>query len=372
MFKWFNKVSVKSRPTQAHHPNPQAEANRLAQHFVERTKSTHLPPATRERQEALNPERWRIINTACNNFNDTDTPFTMKELDKALQKGADTASGADMITYSMLKNMAQQPSVKGNLLAWAKGYIQDRQARVTFQGATSEILNLENGTPHGGILSPFLFNIPMEKLANSNLPNGVEIFIYADDVCLVSTDRHRAHQNMQNAITQIENKCTVLGLKINTVKTKAMAIKHNTDLNPIQLMGEPIELVDNFMYLGVNINKQLSPCKEIETLKHKIKCRQNTMKRITSLRQGAIYHAHRTFYIQTIRSTVEYAATVLTYSSSKQASMHHPTAKASSTRSNTNDNCHKHILHRWISRPQRPSGSSRSLINNTQRELEAV
>ncbi|XP_064121780.1 uncharacterized protein LOC135226270 [Macrobrachium nipponense] len=164
-------------------------------------------------------------------------------------------------------------AVKGNLLAWAKGYMQDRQARVTFQGATSKFLNLENGTPQGGILSPFLFNILMEKLANSNLPNGVEIFIYADEVCLVSTDRHRAHQNMQIAITQIENKCIVLGLKINTAKTKAMAIKYNTHLNPMQVMGEPIEWVDNFI---------------------------------------------------------------------KQGSMHHPTAKASSTRSNTVDNRQKH------------------------------
>ncbi|XP_064079486.1 uncharacterized protein LOC135196575 [Macrobrachium nipponense] len=114
-----------------------------------------------------------------------------------LEKACKLASAA-----AILAALADK-AVKGNLLAWAKGYMRNRQARVTFQGATSEFLNLENGTPQGGILSPFLFNILMEKLANSNLPNGVEIFIYADDVCLVSTDRHRAHQNMQIAITQI-------------------------------------------------------------------------------------------------------------------------------------------------------------------------
>ncbi|XP_064079485.1 uncharacterized protein LOC135196573 [Macrobrachium nipponense] len=118
--------------------------------------------------------------------------------------------------------------VKGNLLAWAKGYKQNRQARVTFQGASSDFLNLENGTPQGGILSPFLFNVLIEKLATTTLPNGVEIFIYADDVCLVSTDRHRSRQNMQSAIIQIENKCKDLGLKINTAKTKAMAIKQSS------------------------------------------------------------------------------------------------------------------------------------------------
>ncbi|XP_064111578.1 uncharacterized protein LOC135219078 [Macrobrachium nipponense] len=151
----------------------------------------------------------------------------------------------------------------------------------------------------------------------TTLPNGVEIFIYADDVCLVSTDRHRSHQNMQSAIIQIENKCKDLGLKINTAKTKAMAIKHSLDPDEIELMGEPIEWVDNFVYLGVNINKQLSPRKDLKILKQKVKCRHNAMRRITSLQQGA-YITPSEPSIQTIRSTVEYAAPVLTSLSSTE------------------------------------------------------
>ncbi|XP_064077585.1 uncharacterized protein LOC135195253 [Macrobrachium nipponense] len=97
-----------------------------------------------------------------------------------LEKAYELASAA-----AILEALADK-AVKGNLLAWAKGYTQNRQARVTFQGASSDFLSLENGTPQGGILSPFLFNVLMEKLATTTLPNGVEIFIYADDVCLVS------------------------------------------------------------------------------------------------------------------------------------------------------------------------------------------
>ncbi|XP_064116561.1 uncharacterized protein LOC135222403 [Macrobrachium nipponense] len=55
-----------------------------------------------------------------------------------LEKGYELASAA-----AILAALADK-AVKGNLLAWAKGYMQDRQARVTFQGATSEFLNLEN------------------------------------------------------------------------------------------------------------------------------------------------------------------------------------------------------------------------------------
>ncbi|XP_064111579.1 uncharacterized protein LOC135219079 [Macrobrachium nipponense] len=138
-----------------------------------------------------------------------------------LEKAYELASAA-----AILEALADK-AVKGNLLAWAKGYTQNRQAIVTFQGASSDFLSLENGTPQGGILSPFLFNVLMEKLATTTLPKELKYSFMQMNVCLVSTDRHRSHQNMQSAIIQIENKCKDLGLKINTAKTKAMAIKHS-------------------------------------------------------------------------------------------------------------------------------------------------
>ena len=55
--------------------------------------------------------------------------------------------------------------VKGNLLAFNKYYLQNRQARVKFQGIVSSYKNLENGTQQGGIISPFLYNILMENIA---------------------------------------------------------------------------------------------------------------------------------------------------------------------------------------------------------------
>ncbi|XP_068236906.1 uncharacterized protein [Palaemon carinicauda] len=56
----------------------------------------------------------------------------------------------------------------------------------------------------------------------------------------------------------------------------------------------------------------LSPTPEITLLKHKANSRLNTLRRITSLNQGATHHILRLFYVQAVRSLVEYAAPVLT------------------------------------------------------------
>ena len=72
-----------------------------------------------------------------------------------------------------LLSLARKGS-KGHLQAWCKNYLTNRQARVRFQGVLSELKRLENGTPQGGILSPFLFNILMENIANLLLSRGTE------------------------------------------------------------------------------------------------------------------------------------------------------------------------------------------------------
>ena len=78
--------------------------------------------------------------------------------------------------------------IKGNLLAFNKNYLLNRQARVKFQGTVSSYKNLENGTPQGGggIISPFLYNILVEDIAMLELPQGVDLFIFADDVCIAA------------------------------------------------------------------------------------------------------------------------------------------------------------------------------------------
>ena len=60
--------------------------------------------------------------------------------------------------------------IKRHILAWNKSCLTNRQARVKFQGTFSTYKDLENGTPQGGILSPYLFNLLMENLLNLQLP----------------------------------------------------------------------------------------------------------------------------------------------------------------------------------------------------------
>ena len=128
-----------------------------------------------------------------------------------LQGAFDRANG-EIITYE-LANLG----VTGRMLKWIADYLSDRKASVYYQGHNmSEQKTLELGTPQGGVLSPTLFNILMNKIATANYPECVKPVIYGDDILLHS----KTLLDMQTALEQLGSTCTSMGLIVNESKTK--------------------------------------------------------------------------------------------------------------------------------------------------------
>ena len=210
-----------------------------------------------------------------------------------------------VILYSLAKK-----GTKGHLLAWIQNYTTNRQARVKFQGHNSEYKNLENGTPQGGILSPVLFNILIENIAELDLPPLTDIFIFADDVAVVSRGPRRIG-NIQLALNTINTKATELGLKINTNKTKAMSVKSDEPHFRLRIAAQDIEWVEQYKYLGVYLDKQFSSNTHITHLRERAKARLAPMKYMTNTKVGAQIEIQKLYYLATIRSLIDYSAPIL-------------------------------------------------------------
>ena len=79
------------------------------------------------------------------------------------------------------------------------------------------------------------------------------LLMYADDVVLVS----RTEEDTNKLMKVLEDFCKLSGLRVNTNKTKAMLSKTRGKREKIQphitYQGKPIEAVDSFKYLGLEI-----------------------------------------------------------------------------------------------------------------------
>ncbi|XP_068224894.1 uncharacterized protein [Palaemon carinicauda] len=151
----------------------------------------------------------------------------------------------------------------------------------------------------------------MENIASLQLPEGVDMFIYTDDVCVIALGSVRTIK-MQRALNAISHKSNELGLKINIDKKKAMSIKASNPLKPLTIGMEPLEWVDIYTYLGVIIDKELTLKDEIKYLKERTNARMAAMRCMCKLNEGANEHVQKKYYPACTRAIVEYASPTLT------------------------------------------------------------
>ena len=105
IWRWLKRVEGKYSTSQPIHPNPEQEAEWLANMFTARTSSQNLSANSQMLLELLTPARWLEINQACIGEDEADVPYTITELCNSYKKGKDTAPGWDSITYTMIRNL---------------------------------------------------------------------------------------------------------------------------------------------------------------------------------------------------------------------------------------------------------------------------
>ena len=203
--------------------------------------------------------------------------------------------------------------VRGRLLAWLRDYLRGRKSRVRFQGVVSEYRTFENGTPQGGILSPFLFNLLMEILVSLLLPCGVQLLSYADDLALVVSGRVANKVSAaQRALDLITSKCEELGFKISAGKSKAMAFHYpETPRQKLRIQDVDLDWVKEHLYLGVWLDRKMQNQREVTHLVERMTARHHVMRAMTNPAAGTSTPVLRSFYVHAIRPLMDYAAPVL-------------------------------------------------------------
>lgn len=114
------------------------------------------------------------------------------------------------------------------------------------------------GTPQGGVLSPMLFNILMDKVARYPFPQGTQVIIYVADILI----RCKTSRLLSSAVEHLTTLCVQMGLVINETKTKFQTSQRICQSPSIN--GIPIGRVPTYKYLDV----QLSYKKSTRTITH--------------------------------------------------------------------------------------------------------
>ncbi len=163
--------------------------------------------------------------------------------------------------------------IRGRLAFFISAFLDERQFRVRVGDTLSDPHEQEMGVPQGSILSVTLFSVKINNIVKTVCP-GVECFLYVDDFCICyrSKHMHTIERQLQQVLNNLSKWSNQNGFKFSKTKTKCMHFCQSRKMHPdpeLKLDGVPIEVVNDFKFLGLLFDSKLTFIPHIDNLKNK-------------------------------------------------------------------------------------------------------
>lgn len=164
----------------------------------------------------------------------------------------------------------RQKNTPPYLVRLIRSYLQDRSILV---GETLRRRSTTCGVPQGSVLGPALWNVFYDDLLELEMPQGVQILGFADDVCILGIARNgeAAATLLNPVLATVAEWMNVNGLKLAPQKTEAVVLtRKNRYENPTLLVdGHLVPVKKSMRYLGVELDTRLSFTRHIEQASRK-------------------------------------------------------------------------------------------------------
>ena len=154
-----------------------------------------------------------------------------RAIDNKLVVGAvfiDFQKAFDCVSHSILLHKLEHNfGITGNLLAWLRDYLSDREQYTVINGVPSENTKVAHGIPQRSVLGLILF-----VLYTSDLPKAVntaKTFLYADDATMYSVGESvdQVTATLNKALEELALWCKHKSLLPHPQKCEGMILKRN-------------------------------------------------------------------------------------------------------------------------------------------------
>lgn len=247
----------------------------------------------------------------------------------------DIEKAYDMVWKEGLIYKIASLGIKGRILWWIREFLKERGFKVKIKGKFSERFEMQNGTPQGSVVSPLLFNIMINDLAEDILVGSkVSVGLFADDGVIYKRNKHIeiVRRELQEALNNLEKWSNKWGFKISVTKTEVLLFsRRRREQGKLNLLYQDkmLKEVEEFKYLGVWFDKKLTWGKQINTIIDKCKGRMNILRSISGTSWGANKTCMMMIYRGLIRSVIDYGSQILVGScKSKMVKLDNLQAKA--------------------------------------------
>ena len=100
----------------------------------------------------------------------------------------DLEKAYDMLWPTAIIIKLQTMGICGRITQWIHHFLSNRKIQVKINNTFSNLCNIKNGISQGSVISPTLFNIAVNDLAE--VTYGINISQYADDIAIWKSNRN--------------------------------------------------------------------------------------------------------------------------------------------------------------------------------------
>jgi len=203
---------------------------------------------------------------------------------------------------------------RGRLPEFISNFLSDRLFRVRVGTTLSDLHQQEMGVPQGSILSPVLFCIKINNIAQA-VRQGVDDSLFVDDFGISARGRSLAscERQLQLCVNNISKWVTENGFKFSIQKTECIHFHKQRGIFPdpdIRLGNSPIKVSKQVKFLGLIFDQKLTFLPHIKYLRTSCQQALNVLKVVSSSDWGADKTTLLRLYRALVRSKLDYGCIV--------------------------------------------------------------
>jgi len=203
-----------------------------------------------------------------------------------LMASLDCSGAFDNIDLDSAKRVMSNMGIDTNIIRWFDCLLRHRLISAELQGEVVQVVPTR-GTPQGGVLSPFIWNLILNELL-SQIRKPVRVTAYADDIALTvkGPDPNTLVDLLQHALNQVLSWASGNGLVFNPDKTQAVLFGRGQAAKNLKMNGKYVKYTDTLTYLGINLQKNLKWSVHINEKVKKAKALWHTARRLVGKHWG--------------------------------------------------------------------------------------
>jgi hypothetical protein len=168
----------------------------------------------------------------------------------------------DNTYFNAITTAARERGLEETCCRWVRSMLESRLLHTSVMGS-SLTAKAVGGCPQGGVLSPLLWNLVVDRLLVATSELGFSTFGYADDIIIIVQGKfaHTVRELMEGALNVVVKWAVKEGLNISLHKTAIVPFTNRRkieDLGPLTLHGNEGKMLGEVKYLRVILDSKLN------------------------------------------------------------------------------------------------------------------